>query len=189
MSESRIRFLTLLLCTTLCVACSKDPKSVPTGSAPAPAGTNHSDDPQGPTVEDAEKQTVEMIHGVSPGKPTAPVDLKFSLQAKPGLGVALAIDLALIATGPSDSLTLSVQGGDGFDVDAATSLASFPKSPAGALYRHQLKVTPRAEGVFFLDVVVTAAVPGGPQSRSFAIPVLVGGAAALGKPDAPGSTG
>jgi len=189
MSDSRTRFLTLLACATFCVACGKDPKTAPAGSGPATAATKQSDDPEGPTVADAEKQTADMIHGVSPGKPTAPVDLKFSLEAKPGVGAPLAIDLAVIATGPSDSLTLSVQGGDGLEVDASTSLATFPKSPLGALYRHQLKVTPRAEGAFFVDVVVTAAVPGGPQSRSFAIPILVGTAAALDKPDTPGSTG
>ncbi len=190
MSDSRTRFLTLLLCAACCTACGKDPAPAQSGTSTASAVVKPRGAPEGPTVEDAEKQTAEMIHGVSPGRPTAPVDLKFSLKSKPGVGSSLAIDLAIIATGPSESLTLSVQAGDGLEVDASTSLATFPQSAVGALYRHLLKVTPRAEGVFFVDVLVTAAVPGGPQSRSFAIPILVGGAAALDKPaEAPGSAG
>ena len=131
-----------------------------------------------------------MVRGVSPGKPTAPVDLKFNISAKPALGVPLEIDLAVFATGAIDSMTLSAQGGDGLEIDAATSLASFPKSAAGVLYRHKLRVTPRAEGAFYVSALVTTLVAGtGPQSRSFAIPLLVGGVAALDRTvPAPNST-
>jgi hypothetical protein len=179
------RCLALLVATALCAACGKDSTAGKAAPAPAQATTSKAaaaaaadTDP----LQDAEKQTAGMVHGVSPGKPTAPVDLKFSLAAKPLLGTPLTIDVALIATGSSDSMTLSLQASDELAVDAATSLASFPKSLPGALYRHQVKVTPRAEGAFFVNVLVTTAVPGGPQSRSFSIPVLVGGIAALDKP-------
>jgi hypothetical protein len=176
------RCLALLLATALCTACGKD--STTGKGAPVPAQTTTSKAAAAATdpVEDAEKQTAAMVHGVSPGKPTAPVELKFSLTAKPVLGTPFTIDVALVATAISDSMTLSVQASDGLEVDTATSLASFPKSLAGALYRHQVKVTPRAEGAFFVNVLVTTTVAGGPQSRSFSIPVLVGGVAALDKP-------
>ncbi len=153
-------------------AASSKPKTAADDEATADAAS----------VEDANKQTADMVRGVSPGKASAPVDLKFTVTSKPALGTPVEIDLAVIALVNADSMTLSVQGGDGIDVDSATSLASFPKSPPGALHRHKLRVTPRAEGAFGVTVLVTMVVPGsGLQSRTFAIPLLVGNLAALEK--------
>jgi hypothetical protein len=187
MHSNHLRFLTVLLAAMLCAACGKGSS----GDAAKPSQTGQPQPASGPadaasadeaSVQDAEKQTSEMVRGVSPGKPTAPVELKFNIASKPALGVPLDIDLAVIATGSTDSMTLSVQGSEGIEVDATTSLASFPKSQPGALYRHKLRITPRAEGAFSVSVLITMIVPGsGPQSRSFSIPLLVGSVAALEK--------
>jgi hypothetical protein len=186
------RVAALLVLGALCAACGgsgTDQTGAPAAqSGKATTSPGAADDP----LAAADKQTADMVHGVSPGKAAAPVDLKFNLLAKPELGKPLAIDVALIATGASESMTLAVQPAEGLDVDSASSRENFPKSQVGALYHHQISVTPRAEGAFFVNVVVTTVVPGGPQSRSFAIPVLVGGVAALDKnasPDAAGGTG
>ena len=185
MQTIHYRCLGLLVAAALCTACQND--STADLAATAPAKTTVAKaakvvDQASDSVEDAEKLTADMVHGVSPGKPTAPVDLKFSLATKPTLGKPLTVDVALIATDISDSMTLSVQTSEGLEVDAATSLMNFPKSAVGALYRHKLKVTPHAEGAFFVNILVTTAIVGGAQSRSFSIPVLVGGVAALDKP-------
>jgi hypothetical protein len=190
MYSMHLRLLTLTLCAALCTACggnsTADSKTGPAAAAkPVKPLSSEAEEAalEIASVEDAEKVTADMVRGVSPGKPTAPVDLKFNITAKPALGVPVEIDLAVFATGATDSMTLSAQGGEGLDVDAATSLASFPKSAAGVLYRHKIRVTPRAEGAFYVNALVTAVVPGaGPQSRSFAIPLLVGGPGALAKP-------
>jgi hypothetical protein len=197
MFSRHLRWLTLALCAALCTACGGNSTA---DSSPKPAVAAKPAKPLSSaaeaaaqdvaSVEDAEKLTANMVRGVSPGRPTAPVDLKFNISAKPALGVPLGIDLAVFATGAIDSMTLSAQGGDGLEIDAATSLASFPKSAAGVLYRHKLRVTPRAEGAFYVSALVTTVVAGtGPQSRSFAIPLLVGGVAALDRTvPAPNST-
>jgi len=187
MHSIHLRFLTLLLAAMLCAACGKGSS----GDAAKASQTSQSQPASSPvdaasadeaSVRDAEKQTSEMVRGVSPGKPSAPVELKFNIASKPALGAPLDIDLAVIATASTDSMTLSVQGSEGLEVDATTSLASFPKSQPGALYRHKLRITPRAEGAFSVSVLITMVVPGsGPQSRSFSIPLLVGSVAALEK--------
>ena len=190
MRSIQLRFLMLALGAALCAACGD---RAPADSSADQAATSKPASPQSAaaalaaadsaSVEDAEKLTADMVRGVSPGKPTAPVELKFNVAAKPALGAVLSIDVAVLATAPSDSMTLSVQGSTGLEVDPSTSLANFPKSQAGALHRHKLLVTPRAEGAFYLNVLITTVVPGaGPQSRSFSIPLLVGGVAALEKP-------
>lgn len=182
-----LRFLGLAACALLCAACSNEspaPVTAATQAASSKPKTAADDEAtaDAASVEDANKQTADMVRGVSPGKASAPVDLKFTVTSKPALGTPVEIDLAVIALVNADSMTLSVQGGDGIDVDSATSLASFPKSPPGALHRHKLRVTPRAEGAFGVTVLVTMVVPGsGLQSRTFAIPLLVGNLAALEK--------
>lgn len=193
MTSIDLRVAAMFACAVLCTGCGGSG----TDNAAAPAAkpdkaTKSATNPEEDALAAAEQQTADMVHGVSPGKPAAPVDLKFNLSAKPELGKPLPIDIALLATGASDAMTLSVQASDGLEVDPATSLANFPKSQVGALYRHQITVTPRAEGAYFVNVVVTTVVPGGPQSRSFAIPLLVGSVAALDKqalPEAPAGTG
>jgi hypothetical protein len=187
MHSIQLRFLTLLLAAMLCAACGKgssgDAAKVSESSKSQPvSGPVDAASPDEASVQEAEKQTSEMVRGVSPGKPSAPVELKFNVAARPALGVPLDIDLAVIATAGTDSMTLSVQASEGIEVDATTSLASFPKSQPGALYRHKLRITPRAEGAFNVSVLITMVVPGsGPQSRSFSIPLLVGSVAALEK--------
>lgn len=189
MHSIHLRLLSLVVMATLAAACGKDAAENAAGGSQAQGGTGQAksttadEDLDASTIEDAQKQTADMVHGVSPGKPVAPVDLKFNIAAKPALGVPLDIDVAVIATGHSDSMTLSVQGNPGVEVDSSTSLASFPKSLPGSLYRHRLRVTPRAEGAFNVMVLVTTAVPGsGAQTRSFSIPLLVGGVGAIEQP-------
>jgi hypothetical protein len=190
MHSIHLRFVVLALVAVLCAACGKDSsgdgaQASQSGKPQPPGGPASVESADEALIEDAEKKTSDMVRGVSPGKPSAPVDLKFNIASKPALGVPLDIDLAVIATGVVDSMTLSVQGGDGIEVDAATSLASFPKSQAGSLYHHKLRLTPRAEGAFSVNVLITTIVPGsGPQSRSFSLPLLVGSVAALEKPAA-----
>ena len=188
MHSIQLRLLSLLVIATLAAGCGKDGTDSADGATQAQApqreltGEEAASELDASTIADSEKQTADMVRGVSPGKPVAPVDLKFNIASKPALGVPLEIDVAVIATGHSESMTLSVQGSGGLEVDSSTSLASFPKSLPGALYRHKLRVTPRAEGAFNVNVLVTTAVPGsGAQSRSFSIPLLVGSVAALDK--------
>ncbi|HZF14470.1 MAG TPA: hypothetical protein VE046_00875 [Steroidobacteraceae bacterium] len=181
-------FPALAACAFLCAGCNNDTPA-PTAAAgetpatkPNAAGDDDESVADAASVEDANKQTADMTRAVSAGKATAPVDLKFTVTSKPVLGAPVAIDLAVISLASAESMTLSVQGGDGIDVDSATSLESFQKSPPGSLHHHKLRVTPRAEGAFNVAVLVTMVVPGsGLQSRTFAIPLLVGGLAALEK--------
>ncbi len=196
MHSIRLRLMNLLVVATLAAACGKDAAESAATGPPPPGPQSQANDADAQsdldvlTLADTEKQTADMVRGVSPGKATAPVDLKFNIASRPTLGVPFDVDVAVIATGHSDSMTLSVQGNGGIEVDSSTSLASFPKSLPGSLYRHKLRVTPRAEGAFNINLLVTAAVPGsGAQSRSFSIPVLVGGLAALDKPQPGGDKG
>src|SRR5258705_8072685 len=196
MHSIHLRLLCLLVTAMLAAACGKDGADSAAGGSPAQGppgqatGKDAERDLNASTLADAEKQTADMVRGVSPGKASAPIDLKFNIASRPTLGVPLDIDVAVIATSQSDSMTLSVQGSGGIEIDSSTSLANFPKSLPGSLYRHKLRVTPRAEGAFNVNLLVTAAVPGsGAQSRSFSIPVLVGGLAALDKPQPGGDKG
>lgn len=171
----------LLLMLALVAACGKesgsDPASMTAGDAGKKAGSAGE-----MSVEDAERQTADMVRGVSPGKAQAPIELKFSIASRPALGAPVQIDIAVISTAASDAMTLSAQGGPEINIDSSTSLASFQKSQPGSIYRHKLLATPRAEGAFNISVLVTTVVAGsGSQSRSFAIPLLVGNLAALEK--------
>ncbi|CAN5219647.1 hypothetical protein BH24PSE2_BH24PSE2_21840 [soil metagenome] len=112
---------------------------------------------------------------VSPGKPSAPVEMTYRLLTKPEAGMPLDVDVSLSSRVQADVLTIEY----GFP-DAALTAVTASKTEsihdpgAGVQYRRSLRVLPRDEGQFHINVVVTLVRAGVPQSRAFSIPVRVG---------------
>jgi hypothetical protein len=112
------------------------------------------------------------------GKPGAPVQLKYELQGTPAAGVQLPIAIAIVPQAATPSLRVSFIATDGLalsDDEAAEYSGAVPDG----VYRHTLTVTPRADGEYYVGVIVVMSMPNGPEARTFNIPVLVGEAAQL----------
>lgn len=107
----------------------------------------------------------------SPGKPTAPITIEFSLAAEPAVGALLAISIAVHASAELGDLALEVRAEDGSAllVAAQTPVAGVP----GAW---TVTVVPLADVTAYLNVTAQGTLGGVPQTRSVAIPVRVGNA-------------
>jgi hypothetical protein len=160
----------LLFCAVAALsACNRDSSSAPAGNAvtakpKAPIAVK-----SGPT---AAEQTAGMVQAPSQGKSQLPVELKFDLSAKPKVGQALQINLALITQIPANSATLQLSGGDDLIVAPDASKFELPPEEAGEVYRQTVNVTPNAEGVSLVGVTVSLKHDEVTEQRVFSIPII-----------------
>jgi len=112
-------------------------------------------------------------------KPSAPIELHYTLQGEPTAGVPLTIELVITSRVAADALRIEVAP----TVDALALLSATPADaadPAGGRHTRRVVVLPRDDGQFYLNVIATLARNGVPQSRAFSIPLRVGGVASGG---------
>ena len=118
----------------------------------------------------------------SPGKPTAPIDLKYEIVGNPIVGNPVLINIEVrslagpvrLAYSITDTSALVFQPGQVERLEIA--------DPSGG--SQQLSVVPQREGRLYVNVSAEVDAPGGSMIRSMAIPIRVGAA-----PDQPATNG
>lgn len=151
-------------------ACGNDTESTPAGGPVdvpvSGAGTAASDG--------AADATRDMVAGVTVGKGDGLVNLKFKINARPELGQPLAIDVAFLPNVASDLMRVTFISTEGLSVRSSEVPAEYERVQPGSVYRHQLTVVPRDNGVYFVSAIVSMQTATGEVARTFSIPVVVG---------------
>ena len=123
-----------------------------------------------------EEATRGMVSGVAPGRAAdAAVDLKFELKSRPETGKPLTIDIALLPKVASDVMNVTYLANEGLTVQASTLPSRYERVRPGSVYRHQVTVVPRENGVFSLSAIVMVQTDAGDVTRTFSVPVVIGG--------------
>ncbi len=135
-----------------------------------------------PAVTEANRT---MASGVPIGSSTAPLEIRFDLAAVPRPGEAFVIDVAALPAAPAPVLRLEVTGGAGLTILEPDGFVAFEKVQAGSLTRLKIRASAATAGTRLVQVRATMELPGGPESRVFAFPVVVGGPAAPAPAPAP----
>jgi hypothetical protein len=163
----------LLLCAVMALAgCHRDagqpPAATPAAAtaAKAPVAERH-----GPTPEE---QTAGMVEAASQGKSQAPVTVKFDLGSRPAVGQPLEIAIALIPQIAAGA-TVEVSASPGLTLAGDESKFEFASVEPNVVYRHNVKLTPSAEGVLFVNLNVSLKHDELTDTRVFSFPVIVGG--------------
>ena len=120
--------------------------------------------------------TADMVEAASQGKSQAPVMLKFDLLQRPTVGQPLQISLALLPQIAGGAADIDVAGSDSLHVAAGDSRIEIASVDRAQVYRHQITVTPTAEGVQLLSVKVSLKHDEMTESREFAVPLIVAAA-------------
>lgn len=168
--------LILILALAASAACHRESGTAPALQAKpkagvkAPAANQH-----GPS---AQEMTAGMVEAVVQSKSQVPIDLKFDLQGRPVEGQPLEVAIALLPQIAARSATVSVSGSDGLKLDPGEDKFEFGAVEAAQVYRHTIKVIPTADGLYLLTLSVSLLQDQTSESRAFAVPILVGGAAA-----------
>ena len=166
------RRLALLLAAALALAaCGNEVPVEPDPDAAKAADTAAAEKASAALAE----ATKHMVSGYSPpGKPGAPVDLWWEMKSRPKAGEPLAIELAMVPRVDTTHLRATFIATDGLNVQASPTPASFKDAEAGGIYRHSLSLVPREDGAYYVSVIVLMDLEGGPQARTFSMPVMVG---------------
>jgi len=143
-----------------------------------PAPQKHAPSANAPAAKTPQQLTADMVEAASQGKSQAPVALKFDLLQRPTVGQPLQIVLALLPQIPADPADIDVAGSDSLQVAAGDSRIEIASVDPEQVYRHQITVTPTAEGMQLLSLKVSLKHDEMTESREFAVPLIVAAAPA-----------
>ena len=165
MNTARSLLLCTLAATGACHRSSDAPAPAPQPTVAVPAIAK-----KGPG---AEQLTAGMVEAVSQGKSQLAVKLKFELRQRPTLAQPLDINIAVLPQIDAELAGIQVTG-DGLTVPPGASQLDSTAVQAGQVYRHDIRVTPTAEGVLLLNLTVSLKHDDMTESRAFSIPLIVG---------------
>ena len=151
----------------------------PATPAGKPATKKAAPSPTEPTVDPAVAEANRtMVSGVPMGTSTAPLDIRFDLRAVPNPGEPFDIDVAVLPDAPAPVMRLEVTGGEGLTIIDPDGSVAFEKIQAGSVTRLKVRASSATAGTQLVQVRATLELPGGPETRVFAFPVVIGGPAA-----------
>ena len=168
----KLRLILFLLGIACSAACHRDQGNAPAAPLKPKTGVHAAAPSQG---QDPQQSTAEMVEAVAQGKAQAPIGLKFELLARPVQGQPLEVAIALLPRAAAQSATVAVTGSDGLKIDPGEF--GFPAIEAAQVYRHSIKVTPAADGLYLLTLSVSLQHDQTSESRVFSVPILVGSSA------------
>jgi hypothetical protein len=150
------------------------------GTTPAPKSTAHVKAPAAPAPgPTAREQTATMVEAATVGKSQVPVSLKFEVLQRPVQGQPLEIAIALLPQIPAHPAIIEATGSEGVQMGAGERQIEFAEVEPQQVYRHSIKLTPTAEGVFLLTLNVSLKHDQMADTRAFSVPIIVA-------PSAPG---
>ncbi len=164
-------FLIVTMLASALMACGGDSEP---NAGQAPAGASSADIEAAAARADIAEATRSMVSAVSGGKQGELLDLKFELKSRPQVGEPLTIDIALIPRVSSEQLSATFIANEGLTVRASETPADYRNVQRESMYRQELIVVPKENGVYFLNAVVMIRTEAGDLTRTFSIPVLVG---------------
>lgn len=162
------RALATIAIATLLAACGQ---SVNRSGA---AGQQQQERDQKPGHKAADTLDPDMVMAVSSARSSTPIGMKFVLSARPVVGTALTVTVALI---PAPDVGIrhihaSFLPGEGLQLQSDRTL-DLNEPDAGRVIEQQLSVVPQQSGVLSLNATVVVDMDGGSLARSYAIPLIV----------------
>ncbi len=162
------RGIAFLFCTAVLLAgCHGD------SSAPALGDvTQHFKKPPVKRGPSPAELTAGMVEAATVGHSSVPVGVKFDIPQKPVVGQPTEVILAVMPQIEADPATLVVTGSDSL-VLAPAGPIEMPAVEPTQVYRHNVQLTPTAEGVQLLALSVSLKHDDVLETRTFSVPVIV----------------
>ena len=109
----------------------------------------------------------------SPGKPTAPVNMRYEVVGNPVVGSPVLINVEITSASEPVAVSYSINDQSALLFqDGQVERLEIADPSAGG--RQQLSVIPQREGRVFVNVSAEVQTPGGSMIRAMAIPIKVG---------------
>jgi len=167
----KLRLIVILLAIAASAGCHRESGTAPTVQAKPKTGVRAAGPSEhGPTPQGLTKG---MVEAVVQGKSQVPITLKFDLLERPVEGQPLEVAIALLPQIAARSATVSVAASDGLKLEPGAEQFEVTGIEAAQVYRHSIKVTPAADGLYLLTLSVTLQHDQTSDSRVFSVPILV----------------
>ena len=154
--------------------CHRQPEpAAPPPTAAAPKAPPKADAGVDPAVAEVSRT---MATAVTVGPRTAPVEARYDLPGVPVIGLGFKLDLAVLPQAASPLLRVELRASEGLTVIDPVATQSLEHVQAGAVLHVPVTLQATTTGTHVLDVGVTLELPTGPESRTFAVPVIVASA-------------
>jgi hypothetical protein len=142
----------------------------PTGAAPSSAHRTQR------AASPAQKLSRTMVSAVVANKSAAvPVQVKFSLGARPTAAEPLDVGLVVLPTATTiDRLSGKIVTDDGLDIVEGAEIAATDHPTEGIPLEHGVKLLPRRDGVFTFNAVITVDSGTATSTETFSMPLIVG---------------
>jgi hypothetical protein len=118
--------------------------------------------------------TKGMVGAVSSEKPGAAVSVKFDVKSRPEVGKPAQVEVAMAPQHAGNLMRITYISGPGLAIQPSNAPTEYQNVQPGAVYRHEVAVTPQENGVFYLSVIIQLEAGAEPQVRTFSIPIVVG---------------
>jgi hypothetical protein len=164
------------LSAALCLALASLPGCGSKTEAPAASATVFKAHKPKTAAKPGELDLSDMVAAVSSSKAGPPVEMKFSLAARPEVGQVIDLEVALIPRGTPvpDSVSASFQVAEGIEIVDGSQLARVEKLVDGTPIRHVVKILPKRDGIFAVSATVSVNLADQDLMRTFSIPVIAG---------------
>jgi hypothetical protein len=141
----------------------------PTAAAP---GAHRTQRPASP----AQRLSRTMVSAVVANKSSAvPVQVKFSLGARPTAAEPLDVGLVVLPTAATiDRLSGKIVTDDGLDIVGGAEITPTDHPAEGVPLEHGVKLLPRRDGVFTFNAVITVESGTSTSTETFSMPLIVG---------------
>jgi len=162
------KWIGLALSCSVLSGCNRDsePAQAPAASQTAKSASSVSADPLAGMVKAVTSDTRHQF-----------IELRFDLSAKPQVGEAVDIKLALRAADDLADVKLTLSADPKLAIIAGGD-AAFAAIKAGEIVTHTVTLRPTGTGIIVMDANLALTANGGPRTLNYAIPVAVIGATA-----------
>lgn len=172
---TRSALICLLLAAALC-GCGSGQKA-----AQNPAPTSRVNKPAKPAGALA-RSLVSGVTQVKPGSNPLPLEVKFSLRAKPGLAQPVDVDIQIVPTVVNiDRISGKVQGEEGLDLVGSGELPAAERPVEKIPIERSVQVVPQHDGIYTLTATISVESAGSVSTQSYLFPLIAG----AGLPDLP----
>jgi hypothetical protein len=121
----------------------------------------------------ADDKHERLASAVVDSKTTAPVDMKYDVLAKPGLGQPFEVEMTFDTRLPADKLDVEITEAPGLTI-VGEKAAMFAPVEGGQTYSSKVLVQGDNPGLYYIGVIAKMSTKVQTETRAFAIPIVIG---------------
>lgn len=114
-----------------------------------------------------------FICATASGKPSAPIEMQYTLDSRPELGKILHVEIQFSTSQITDEITASLKATRGLHLQTMQHDYSLPINKKGDTALMTIPLIPQEAGFNYLHITAQVKIRGEDQAKAFSIPVTI----------------